>query len=134
VNCFFIVSAPTSPEPFQTLGMIYEELGDMDKSLQVSISDESTSCSSIKYPPIFSLFSISLQFALISAYLCPNDAEEWTRLAEMSLERGDIKQAITGKNESLLSFVRSHLAGNFWPVFWPGHNVVGRGSLSGKGQ
>lgn len=60
--------APMSPEPFQTLGMIYEELGDMDKSLQ---------------------------FALISAYLSPNDADEWGRLAEMSLERSDIKQALT---------------------------------------
>ncbi len=26
---------PTAPEPFQTLGMLYEELGDTEKALQV---------------------------------------------------------------------------------------------------
>lgn len=63
-----IVLAPLCPEPFQTLGMIYEELGDKEKLLQ---------------------------FSLISAHLSPNDAEEWVRLAEMSIECDDLKQAIT---------------------------------------
>ena len=31
-------SAPQANKPFQTLSMIYEDLGDMQKSLQVSIS------------------------------------------------------------------------------------------------
>lgn len=37
----------------------------------------------------------SLQFALIAAHLSPKDADQWVRLANLSLESGDIKQAIT---------------------------------------
>lgn len=59
---------PTAPEPFQTLGMLYEEKGDTEKALQ---------------------------FSLIGAYLNPSDPEEWIKLAEMSLEQGNVKQAIT---------------------------------------
>jgi hypothetical protein len=47
--------------------MIYEDQGDMEKSLQ---------------------------FELIAAHLNPSDTEEWVRLAEMSLEQDNIKQAI----------------------------------------
>ncbi|XP_077511891.1 general transcription factor 3C polypeptide 3 isoform X3 [Amblyomma americanum] len=59
--------APHCPEPFQTLGMIYEALGEPQRSLQ---------------------------FALIGAYLSPQDADEWSRLGELSLEQGDVRQAI----------------------------------------
>ncbi|XP_064477009.1 general transcription factor 3C polypeptide 3-like [Ornithodoros turicata] len=59
---------PIAPEPFQTLGMIYEEMGDSVKSLQ---------------------------YALIGAYLSPEDADEWARLGELSLEQGDVRQAST---------------------------------------
>lgn len=36
----------------------------------------------------------SLQFELIAAHLNPSNTEEWVRLAEMSLEQDNIKQAI----------------------------------------
>lgn len=47
--------------------MIYEDDEDMDKALQ---------------------------FGLIAAHLNPSDCEEWIRLAEMSLEQDNIRQAI----------------------------------------
>ncbi|XP_027722000.1 general transcription factor 3C polypeptide 3 [Vombatus ursinus] len=66
--CMEIIrQAPLAYEPFSTLAMIYEDQGDMEKSLQ---------------------------FELISAHLNPSDTEEWVRLAEMSLEQDNIKQAI----------------------------------------
>ncbi|XP_077535333.1 general transcription factor 3C polypeptide 3 [Haemaphysalis longicornis] len=58
--------APRAPEPFQTLGMVYEAKGEPQRALQ---------------------------FALIGAYLSPQDAEEWSRLGQLSLEQGDLKQA-----------------------------------------
>lgn len=36
----------------------------------------------------------ALQFGLIAAHLNPSDSEEWIRLAEMSLEQDNIRQAI----------------------------------------
>lgn len=60
-------AAPLAYEPFSTLAMIYEDEGDTDKSLQ---------------------------FSLIAAHLNPSDCEEWIRLAEMSLEQNNIRQAI----------------------------------------
>lgn len=36
----------------------------------------------------------ALQFGLIAAHLNPSDGEEWIRLAEMSLEQDNIRQAI----------------------------------------
>ena len=63
----FFCLAPLAYEPFSTLAMIYEDQGDMEKSLQ---------------------------FELIAAHLNPSDTEEWVRLAEMSLEQDNIKQAI----------------------------------------
>lgn len=47
--------------------MIYEDDEDMDKALQ---------------------------FGLIAAHLNPSDCEEWIKLAEMSLEQDNIRQAI----------------------------------------
>ncbi|KAM6332604.1 general transcription factor 3C polypeptide 3 isoform 5-T5 [Podargus strigoides] len=66
--CMEIIrQAPLAHEPFSTLAMIYEDQGDMEKSLQ---------------------------FELIAAHLNPSDTEEWVRLAEMSLEQDNIKQAV----------------------------------------
>lgn len=59
--------APLAYEPFSTLAMIYEDQGDMEKALQ---------------------------FGLIAAHLNPSDCEEWVKLADMSLEQDNIKQAI----------------------------------------
>lgn len=36
----------------------------------------------------------ALQFGLIAAHLNPSDSDEWIRLAEMSLEQDNIRQAI----------------------------------------
>lgn len=60
-------TAPLAYEPFSTLAMIYEDQGDMEKALQ---------------------------FGLIAAHLNPSDYEEWVKLADMSLEQDNIKQAI----------------------------------------
>jgi len=57
---------PSAPEPFQALANLYEEGEDLEKGLQ---------------------------FALIAAQLAPPDPDEWSRLADMSLEQQDIKQA-----------------------------------------
>ncbi|XP_048758832.1 general transcription factor 3C polypeptide 3-like isoform X2 [Ostrea edulis] len=59
--------APEAYMPFQTLGMIYEDQGDLKKSLQ---------------------------YSLIAAYLNPVDRDGWIRLAELSLELQDKQQAI----------------------------------------
>lgn len=61
------VIAPLAYEPFSTLAMIYEDQGDAEKALQ---------------------------FGLIAAHLNPSDCDEWLKLAEMSLEQENIKQAI----------------------------------------
>uniref|UniRef100_H2U0T2 General transcription factor IIIC, polypeptide 3 n=1 Tax=Takifugu rubripes TaxID=31033 RepID=H2U0T2_TAKRU len=66
--CMEIIrQAPLAFEPFSTLAMIYEDDEDADKALQ---------------------------FGLIAAHLNPSDSEEWIRLAEMSLEQDNIRQAI----------------------------------------
>uniref|UniRef100_A0A8C9SHK1 General transcription factor IIIC, polypeptide 3 n=1 Tax=Scleropages formosus TaxID=113540 RepID=A0A8C9SHK1_SCLFO len=66
--CMEIIrQAPLAYEPFSTLAMIYEDQGDMEKSLQ---------------------------FGLIAAHLNPSDCDEWVKLADMSLEQDNIKQAI----------------------------------------
>ncbi|KAK5875127.1 hypothetical protein CesoFtcFv8_027646 [Champsocephalus esox] len=66
--CMEIIrQAPLAYEPFSTLAMIYEDDEDMEKALQ---------------------------FGLITAHLNPSDCEEWVRLAEMSLEQDNIRQAI----------------------------------------
>ncbi|XP_023568098.1 general transcription factor 3C polypeptide 3 [Octodon degus] len=66
--CLDIIrQAPLAYEPFSTLAMIHEDQGDMEKSLRL---------------------------AFTAAHLNPSDTEEWARLAEMSLEQDNIKQAI----------------------------------------
>ncbi|XP_075905486.1 general transcription factor 3C polypeptide 3 [Nelusetta ayraudi] len=66
--CMEIIrQAPLAYEPFSTLAMIYEDEEDAEKALQ---------------------------FGLIAAHLNPSDAEEWVRLAEMSLERNNVRQAV----------------------------------------
>lgn len=66
--CMEIIrQAPVAYEPFSTMAMIYEDQGDMEKALQ---------------------------FGLIAAHLNPSDCEEWVKLADMSLEQDNIKQAI----------------------------------------
>ncbi|EFN89464.1 General transcription factor 3C polypeptide 3 [Harpegnathos saltator] len=65
--CLEIIrQVPSASEPYQLLAMIHEN--DQPKK--------------------------SLQFALIAAYLSPRDADQWVRLANLSLENEDIKQAI----------------------------------------
>lgn len=72
--CMEIIrQVPSAPEPFHTLAMIYE-------------ADQPEK---------------SLQFALIAAHLSPKDADQWVRLANLSLESGDIKQAITCYNKAI---------------------------------
>ncbi|XP_015118075.1 general transcription factor 3C polypeptide 3 [Diachasma alloeum] len=66
--CMEIIrQVPSAPEPFHTLAMIYET-DDPEKALQ---------------------------FSLIAAHLSPKDAEQWTRLANLSMDSGNIKQAVT---------------------------------------
>ncbi|GAA6078602.1 general transcription factor 3C polypeptide 3 isoform X3, partial [Tachysurus ichikawai] len=66
--CMEIIrQAPLAYEPFSTLAMIYEDQGDVQKALQ---------------------------FGLIAAHLNPSDCDEWLKLADMSLEQENIKQAI----------------------------------------
>ncbi|XP_024153735.1 general transcription factor 3C polypeptide 3 [Oryzias melastigma] len=66
--CMEIIrQAPLAYEPFSTLAMIYEDEGNGDKALQ---------------------------FSLIAAHLNPSDCEEWIRLAEISLEQNNVRQAI----------------------------------------
>ncbi|XP_063983075.1 general transcription factor 3C polypeptide 3 isoform X2 [Diachasmimorpha longicaudata] len=66
--CMEIIrQVPSAPEPFHTLAMIYEA-DDPEKALQ---------------------------FSLIAAHLSPKDAEQWTRLANLSMDAGNIKQAVT---------------------------------------
>ncbi|XP_034933686.1 general transcription factor 3C polypeptide 3-like isoform X2 [Chelonus insularis] len=66
--CMEIIrQVPSAPEPFQTLAMIYETR-DPEKALQ---------------------------FSLIAAHLNPKDVDQWIKLANISLDSGDIKQAIT---------------------------------------
>lgn len=66
--CMEIIrQAPMAYEPFSTLTMIHEDNNDMEKALQ---------------------------FGLIAAHLNPSDCDEWIRLAEMSLEQDNIRQAI----------------------------------------
>ena len=62
-----IRQAPTSPEPFQTLGMIFSEKRDYEKAYQ---------------------------YNLIAAYLSPSDEYQWIKVADMAVERHDYNQAI----------------------------------------
>lgn len=94
-KCMEIVrQAPDASKPFQTLGMIYDDMGDVQKSLQ---------------------------YFLIAAYLDPWDCEEWARLADICLEQSDVNQAIKcysraisvgGKNKIDCLWERSRLYEN----------------------
>ncbi|XP_071119203.1 general transcription factor 3C polypeptide 3-like [Haliotis cracherodii] len=66
--------APNAYLPFQTLGMIYEEMEQLEKAMQ---------------------------FFLIAAHLRPDDSEEWVRLAELSLEQNNTKQAVLCFNKAV---------------------------------
>lgn len=68
--CFEVIRQfPLAPEPFETLASLYDERGDADKSLQVS---------------------------LLAAHLNPRASKHlWVSLAERSEDRGDHKQAST---------------------------------------
>ena len=64
--CLEIIrQVPLAPEPFLTLAQIYENNAD-------------------KY----------MQFSLIAAHLNPSDIDQWTRIAQLFMEQGNIKQAI----------------------------------------
>ncbi|KAM4710601.1 LOW QUALITY PROTEIN: general transcription factor 3C polypeptide 3 [Anableps anableps] len=74
--CMEIIrQSPLAYEP-STLAMIYEDNQDMD----------------------------SLQFGAYAAHLNPSDCEEWIRLAEMSVEQDNIRQAIICYSQSWPSF------------------------------
>lgn len=77
-HCFFR-QVPSASEPFQTLAMIYDN--DQPKR--------------------------SLQFALIAAYLSPRGADQWVRLAYLSLENDDIKQAIACYSKAIQASPKS---------------------------
>ncbi|GIY88971.1 general transcription factor 3C polypeptide 3 [Caerostris darwini] len=62
-----IKSAPHAYEPFQLLGVIYEEMGEPRKAFQC---------------------------LLVVAFLNPSDTELWIRLAEISIGQKEIQQAI----------------------------------------
>ncbi|XP_061760706.1 general transcription factor 3C polypeptide 3 isoform X2 [Nerophis ophidion] len=73
--CMEIIrQAPLAYDPFSTLAMIYEDQGDMEKALQ---------------------------FSLITAHLNPSDCEEWIRLAEISLEQDNVRQALVCYNKAV---------------------------------
>ncbi|XP_077409657.1 general transcription factor 3C polypeptide 3 isoform X1 [Vanacampus margaritifer] len=73
--CMEIIrQAPLAYDPFSTLAMIYEDEGDMDKALQ---------------------------FSLIAAHLNPGDCEEWIRLAEISLEQDNVREALVCYNKAV---------------------------------
>lgn len=72
--CLEIVrQMPLAAEPFLTLAQIYESQ-DPEKSLQ---------------------------FMLIAAHLNSSDHELWTKISEISVERGDMKQAINALTRSI---------------------------------
>ena len=62
-----IRQAPTTPEPYNTLGLIYEEIGDKKKAIN---------------------------FYILAAINKPKDAALWKRVAEMSHEQGNLDQAL----------------------------------------
>lgn len=58
--------APNAPDPFKTLALIYENQPEK-----------------------------ALQFELIAAHLSPRDCDQWIRLANLSMEAGNLTQALT---------------------------------------
>ncbi len=62
----FIKKAPTVPDPYHTLGVIYEKQNDRTKAIQ---------------------------FYLIACTLTPSDASLWRRVGAMAKENGNMDQA-----------------------------------------
>lgn len=50
----------------------------------------------------------SLQFALIAAHLSPRDADQWVRLANLSLESNNLKQAVTCYSKAIIASPKDH--------------------------
>ncbi len=48
----------------------------------------------------------ALQFGLIAAHLNPSDCEEWVKLADMSLEQDNVKQAIICYTKGLYTYLQ----------------------------
>lgn len=72
--CLEIIrEVPLAPEPFLTLAQIYETK-DIDKFLQ---------------------------FSLIAAHLNPSEVDQWIRIAEISVDQGNIRQAISCYNKAI---------------------------------
>ncbi|KAI9993587.1 hypothetical protein PInf_015872 [Phytophthora infestans] len=66
-TCYFIKKAPTIPDPYHTLGMIYEDRQDRIKALQ---------------------------FFLIACTLTPQDAELWKRVGRIAKDEKNFDQAL----------------------------------------
>ncbi|KAJ4458522.1 putative transcription factor IIIC-gamma subunit [Paratrimastix pyriformis] len=62
-----IKKAPSIVDPYHTLGLIYEELGESTKAIE---------------------------FYLIAAHIAPSDVTQWERIAQMSLEQNNTHQAV----------------------------------------
>ncbi|XP_054279234.1 general transcription factor 3C polypeptide 3 [Macrosteles quadrilineatus] len=79
--CFEVIRQfPWAPEPFETLASLYEEKGDTEKSLQVS---------------------------LLAAHLNPRSSKHlWINLAEKSEDRQDFKQASTCYSKAIKADVK----------------------------
>ncbi|XP_033737271.1 general transcription factor 3C polypeptide 3-like [Pecten maximus] len=71
-----IKEAPRAILPYQTLAVIYETTGDMQKALE---------------------------FHTLAAYLNPKDAEQWGRLAEMFLDQNQTSQAVIAYSQAIRS-------------------------------
>ncbi|XP_060072289.1 general transcription factor 3C polypeptide 3-like [Ylistrum balloti] len=69
-----IKEAPRAVLPFQTLAVIYETTGDMQKALE---------------------------FHTLAAYLNPKDSEQWGRLAEMFLDQNQTSQAVVAYSQAI---------------------------------
>ncbi|OWF47405.1 General transcription factor 3C polypeptide 3 [Mizuhopecten yessoensis] len=69
-----IKEAPKAVLPYQTLAVIYETTGNMQKALE---------------------------FHTLAAYLSPKDCEQWGRLAEMFLDQNQISQAVIAYTQAI---------------------------------
>ncbi|XP_062510734.1 general transcription factor 3C polypeptide 3-like [Corticium candelabrum] len=81
-----IRQTPSAAEPFQTLAMVYEDRKDWDKCFEIS---------------------------LIAAHLKRTDVEQWVKLAEVSVERGDLKRAASCFTQAI-----KHTKGDDVELLW----------------
>ena len=88
-----IQEAPGLAEPFHTLGIIYEEWGNMKKSEE---------------------------FFLLAVHLTPNDAELWRRVAGVAKSRGDLAQAAYCLRRCLRNCADEE---NMYESFWKFSNL-----------